>query len=82
MGFQHMKDVYHKAASRKGGKIKIKKGFGANPELARLAGAKGGKAKHENRSRADYSPKKADTGHDNGPRLADVLDTIEEFYGK
>lgn len=48
MGFQHFKKTVHEAASRKGGRIKISKGFGKNPALASEAGRKGGIAKHAN----------------------------------
>ena len=49
MGFQHFKPVVRKAAQRKGGKIRVSKGFGKNPELARSAGQKGGLAKAANK---------------------------------
>lgn len=51
MGFQHMKEPIRVAAQRKGGKIRVKKGFGSNPELAREAGAKGGITKHANKAK-------------------------------
>lgn len=51
MGFQHFKKPIHEAASRKGGRIKISKGFGKNPALASEAGRKGGIAKHANRGK-------------------------------
>lgn len=41
MGFQHLKDIVHEAASRKGGKIKVDKGFAKNTKLASEAGRKG-----------------------------------------
>lgn len=34
---------FYKDIVRKGGKARVPKGFAANPELARIAGAKGGK---------------------------------------
>ena len=34
---------YYKIQGAKGGKACVKKGFGANPALARVAGRKGGK---------------------------------------
>lgn len=36
-------DDFYKRIGAKGGKACVKKGFGTNPKLARLAGAKGGK---------------------------------------
>lgn len=36
-------DDFYKRIGAKGGKKCVKKGFGTNPELARIAGAKGGK---------------------------------------
>lgn len=53
MTFASMPGVVHEAASRKGGKVRTKKGFAKNNELAKLAGSKGGKAKHENRRKED-----------------------------
>lgn len=41
MGFQHFKGITHEAASRKGGEIKVSKGFGKNRKLASEAGRKG-----------------------------------------
>jgi general stress protein YciG len=77
MGFQHFKPIVHEAASRKGGKIKVVKGFGKNPELARLAGSKGGKAKHANRSKEKPDKEEAYTG---GERrlLEKLLDYLDE----
>lgn len=60
MGFQHFKEVVHEAASRKGGEIRVSKGFGKNPELAREAGRKGGLQKHANRGK-EPKPKEVDT---------------------
>lgn len=48
MGFQHMKPVVRKAVQRKGGSWRRRKGFAANPELAKEAGRKGGLKKAEN----------------------------------
>ena len=36
-------DDFYKLMGQSGGKAKVPKGFAKNPELARLAGAKGGK---------------------------------------
>ena len=41
MGFQHFKKPIHEAASRKGGEIRVSKGFGKNRKLASEAGKKG-----------------------------------------
>lgn len=76
-GFQDMPDVVHSAASRKGGRIKVKKGFAVNPELAREAGRKGGLSKHGNRSITGAEQAKEDTRRD-GPQLADILGDINE----
>lgn len=52
-GFADMPEVVHKAASRKGGRVKTNKGFAANRELAKSAGSRGGRAKYENQSKED-----------------------------
>lgn len=52
MGFQDMPEVVHKAASAKGGRVKVSKGLAAmSPEKRREVQSKGGKTKYENRSR-------------------------------
>jgi len=37
------KSIFHIQAGKKGGKVSSGGGFASNPELARIAGAKGGK---------------------------------------
>lgn len=50
MGFQHMPEVVHKAASRKGGKIKVDKGLATmSYEKRRAIQSEGGKARYANR---------------------------------
>lgn len=38
---------YYREMGKRGGKVHCKKGFGSNPELARIAGRKGGLARWE-----------------------------------
>lgn len=52
------------AAQRKGGKWRRRKGFAANPDLARSAGSLGGKAKHANRNNSNPDKTQADTSPD------------------
>lgn len=76
MGFQHMKRPILEAASRKGGKIRVDKGFAKNKELAREAGAKGGKAKYENQSRGIVKTQKDSSN--SGVNLADIFGDLDE----
>lgn len=76
MGFQHLPEVVRKAAFRKGGKVRGKKGFAANPELAKSAGSKGGIAKRENRNKG-IVPKQEDSSGDT-PFMEAVLSTLDE----
>lgn len=64
MGFQHMHPVIRRAAQRKGGRWKLKKGFGTNPELARKAGSKGGTNKKLNAEKGITTTKVADSAPD------------------
>lgn len=77
MGFQHMKPIVLEAASRKGGKWKIRKGFGTNHELAVEAGSRGGIAKRENRNKETVISEETDTSIDKG-HLEKVLGDIGE----
>lgn len=89
MGFQDMPEVVHQAASGKGGKIKGRKGFAANPELAREAGRKGGYAKAARQidsgtgfPKANNNKKGAkqtqDHKRDDSQNLADILGALNE----
>lgn len=52
MGFQDMPEVVHQAASRKGGKARVRKGWASRTAAERKKiAAKGGKTKYENRSK-------------------------------
>lgn len=76
MTFADMHDVVHRAASAKGGRMRVKKGFATNKELAKIAGSKGGKAKHANRGREDRKEEE-DTRGNNG-FLERVLGDIDD----
>ena len=43
-------DDFYRNIGAKGGKKCVKKGFGTNPELARIAGAKGGRNSRRGKS--------------------------------
>lgn len=79
MGFQDMPEVVQRAASRKGGRIKVKKGLGAmSEEKRKQITSMGGKARYENKS-GNSTIKKKDTGSAVGKtRLADVLGDLDE----
>lgn len=77
MGFQDLPKQIHIPASRKGGKVRTKKGFAMNSELAREAGAKGGKAKAENKSNGNTNVRKAPESNGRG-FLEEVLGTLED----
>lgn len=75
-GFQDMETVTHRAASRKGGRARVKKGFAANPELAKRAGRIGGINANQNRKR----PKQNEaSGSDNLQGLAEILGDIDDL---
>lgn len=78
MGFQHMHEVVHSAASRKGGEVRKRKGF-ATMDSDRLSqvSALGGKARHDDKRRKATSIQK-DTESDYVPRLADILGNVNE----
>lgn len=76
MGFQDFKPVVHKAASSKGGKVKVPKGLAKlPPEQRKQIAAKGGHAK-ANRSNTDKQVKENRSG--DSQRLADVLGALDE----
>lgn len=58
--------ILHKAASRKGGLRKVKKGFAMNPELAREAGKKGALITNENKRNKVKKPNQT------GANIADI----------
>lgn len=71
--------ILHKAASAKGGRAKVKKGFAMNPELAKTAGSKGGVAKRDNNRGGEGAKQtQADSGGDNTIRVADILGDLNE----
>lgn len=73
-----MPEVVHKAASRKGGRIKTDKGLAAmSPEKRREVQSLGGKT-NANRSRKGAKQGQEDTGGDT-PNLADVLGNIDDI---
>lgn len=74
-GFQDMESVTHQAASRKGGRIKTKKGFAANPELAKEAGRLGGI--NASRNRENPKQRQEDSGTST-PVLEAILGDIDE----
>lgn len=79
MGFQDMPRVVHEAASRKGGKLKIRKGLGAmSEEKRKQITSMGGKARHANKSRSTNSPAEGGGSQVGSPRLADVLGDIDD----
>ena len=77
MGFQHMPKIVHKAASSKGGKLRVPKGLELLPEEWRKEiAAMGGNAKRANRNKESVTPEK-NTGN-GGPNLADIFGTLDE----
>lgn len=72
-----MKPVVHQAASRKGGKVRKKKGFGVlSPEKLKEVSSRGGKASQANR-RNGYI--KSEDGDSNGlPVLGDLYTDQED----
>ena len=74
MGFQHMHDVVREAAQRKGGRIRISKGFGKNRELASKAGRKGMARRwsDEGRSKAAEQEKVV---------IRDSRELVDELFG-
>ena len=79
MGFQDVPRIVHTAASRKGGRIKIDKGFAKNKELAKLAGAKGGHAKEANKTKRQEKPV-AESGE--ASFLDEILGVLDEQVQK
>lgn len=72
MGFQDMPEVVHKAASRKGGRIKTRKGLAAiTAEQRKAIQSKGGKARYANRSRK--GAKQTQEGDSGEPRLLEAV---------
>lgn len=82
-GFQDVPKVVHLAASRKGGKIKVKKGFAMNPELAKRAGSIGGRNAAYNRREGINKTKEDTGGHefrvDELFRNPQVIDTMKRL---
>lgn len=77
MGFQDMPEVVHKAASSKGGKIRVKKGLAAIPiEQRKAIQSKGGKARYGNQSKKG-AKQTQDSGGGNTPILEAVLGNID-----
>lgn len=72
-----MPEVVRKAAQRKGGRIKVKKGIGAlSPERRKEITSMGGIAKRD-RSKMNTSKSKEDTS-DSGPLVERILGTLDE----
>lgn len=76
MGFQDFHEAVHRAASRKGGRIRVSKGFGKNRKLAAEAGRKGGLQKHANRNKKS-GPEEVSSGGNTG-LLEKVLGDLDE----
>lgn len=71
-----MKREIHEAASRKGGKWKVKKGIGTlPPEKRKQIASMGGKASHENKGK-DRGKAEEDSGSNEG-LLERILDQLE-----
>lgn len=78
MGFQHMPEVVHRAASGKGGRIRTDKGLASiDVERRREIASMGGKARHENRSKERTKQAQGNPGG-SPQRLADVSGDIDE----
>lgn len=57
MGFQHMRRAVHEAASRKGGKIRVRKGIGLmHPDKVKEITTKGGLASADSRKKGKIKP--------------------------
>lgn len=78
MGFQHMKEIIHKASSSKGGKIRGKKGLAAMPpEKRQEIQSKGGRAVHANKDNQQAKQtQKGGGGHT--PLLEAILGDLDE----
>lgn len=78
MGFQDMPEVVQRAASRKGGKIKVRKGLGAmSEEKRKQITSMGGKARHADRSGSSPVKSKEAGSSAGETRLADVLGDLD-----
>jgi hypothetical protein len=78
MGWQDMPKVVHEAASRKGGKVRVKKGLASlSPERRKEIATMGGKAR-VNRD-TESSKQKEASGDSQRQRLADILGDIDEI---
>jgi len=79
MGFQHMRPIVHEQASRKGGRVRKKKGLASlPPERRKQIASQGGKKNAENyRSNKGAKQTKASESG-NPPNLADILGNIDE----
>lgn len=75
MGFQHLRPIVHEAASRKGGRIKVDKGFAVNRDLAVEAGRKGGIAKRENQGKEPI--KSQENNGESGSVMEQILRDLE-----
>ncbi len=77
MGFQDMKEVVHKAASSKGGRVRTKKGLAAmSPEKRREVQSKGGKTSGNKRNTG--AKQTQESGSRSTPLLEAVLGNIDE----
>ena len=75
MGFQNTNPIIAKEIQRKGGRVRVKKGFAKNPRLAVEAGRKGGIAKRD-RSESRAKQGKENTSGSDSINLADILGDI------
>lgn len=79
MGFQHMKPIVHEQASRKGGKVRKKKGLAAlSPERRKEIASQGGLKHAENNTSKKGAKQTQASGSDYSPNLADLLGNIDE----
>lgn len=78
MGFQHMKQIVHEQASRKGGSVRKKKGLAVlPPEKVKEITSKGGKQSANNRRKGAKQTQVDKSGGDS-IRLADILGALDE----
>lgn len=79
MGFQDMPEVVHKAASKKGGRVRVKKGLGAmSEERRKQITSMGGKARYAGGNQEGAKQSKDAGGTVDSARLADVLGDLDE----
>lgn len=78
MGFQHMRDIVHQAASRKGGSIKTDKGLAKLPdEKRREIASMGGLAKNANKCNKSPDQNQDNKGSNTG-LMERVLEALNE----